>query len=133
MSIIEREREATEVLTEREQRARTLEGAALEIEMRGWCQRARHLPNGAVCAVGGMQFALGGSASAFDVAVYGVVDRIWGRGKNEPTVDHWNDAEGRTAEQVTFLLRWRAEEIRDGWDHARTECASPNPVPEHHE
>ena len=109
-----------EVLTEREQRARTLEAAALEIDMRGWAQTS-NVMDGRVCAVGAICFVKdenydGGCALVdgkrevpFDLAA-----RIFGGGIDRFHLPLWNDASDRSAEDVTFLLRWRAEEIRDG-------------------
>jgi len=128
---------------ERERRASILEAAALEIEVNGWCQ-GRGIddsddeedgPNdGRRCLLGGIYNALSsGSGNAYADAA-----AVWyGR---EATSDDWtalwtwNDVGSeygpcefdneplrpppgtdiRTADEVTFILRWRAQEIRDG-------------------
>lgn len=93
-----------EVLTEREQRARALEAAALEIEVRGWCRAAFTDPDGHICM------------SKAVIIVSG-----------QPSYEIWGDAQGchpmgfndrrcRDGAEAAFVLRWRAEEIRDGWD-----------------
>lgn len=111
MSIIERpvEREV-EVLTEREERARTLEGAALEIEVRGWCQGRRQNAAGEVCGVGAIHHALGVD---WNTASYDQALNVWG-GPRHIDIATFNDNHAESADEVTFLLRWRAEEVRDG-------------------
>lgn len=122
MSIIEREGQVVpEVhgpITEREHRARTLEAAALEIEVRGWNRGEFCDAGGAVCVLGGVLFALGldPKPREFDWGTLEVAARAWGfsskRGDFDPM--QWNDHKARDAADATFLLRWRAEEIRDG-------------------
>lgn len=121
MSVVEREvREETEVLTEREQRARTLEAAALEIEVRGHAKYSLMWPGhddsygnvaGSVCLIGGIFCAKGwdGDHSRYPQGAMGFGAAIG-------TAVAFNNAPETTPADVTFLLRWRAEEIRDGWD-----------------
>lgn len=105
MTVIEVMPPATSPDTARENKARTLEAAALEIEMRGWCKGTVQDNKGRVCLIGAVMY---GSAGAFCAA-----DFFPGR---VSLVSLWNDKAAVTADRVTHLLRWRAEEIRDGWD-----------------
>jgi hypothetical protein len=121
MTVVERE-VMPEILTEREQRARTLEAAALEIEVRGhakhalmWnCDEAHpYSPGtikGSVCVLGAIGCAFGwnddGTFPADDAG------NAYGNGLTYAVA--FNNADETTPEQVPFLLRWRAEEIRDG-------------------
>lgn len=107
--------EVTEV-TELERRARTLEAAALEIEMRGWCQATREKEDGRVCLVGGI--AAGESGNVWMPHAYEFAHSLFPGLDSNPY--EWNDVFGRTADDVTFLLRWRAAELRDGWDNGRS-------------
>lgn len=115
MTVIERER----VVTETERRARVLEAAALEIEVRGWMRGMVCGDDGRVCAAGAILFASGFVLHPGSVTTGGVeggwdaVDGAFGRGV-DVDIQIFNDDFQRTAAEVTFLLRWRAEEIRDG-------------------
>lgn len=100
MSVIEREQQQVDPV--REGRARVLEAAALEIEVRGWCQHTLEDDAGRVCAVGAI------------VKVGPWRGGIWGDREGGERVVGFNNARGRTAGEVTFVLRWRAAEIRDG-------------------
>jgi hypothetical protein len=103
MSVIEREQQ--QVGPEREERARVLEAAALEIEVRGWCQRKLVDDAGRVCALWAISKA----------APEALVGNVWGNDVAVlKLVVAFNDDPGRTAGEVTFVLRWRAAEIRDG-------------------
>lgn len=124
MSIIEREVQVPEVqgpITEREHRARVLEAAALEVEVRGWCRKFAVTPEGSVCMVGAVHFAVGGTERCANDG-YATLADVWGlKQPHEPLLVSaalklplWNDKDGRTAKEVTDLFRWRAEEIRDG-------------------
>jgi hypothetical protein len=115
-AVVERELDlAPEVLTEQERRARVLEAAALEIEVRGWtnqgvvCDDAGH-----VCAVGALKVSLGISPVAYITQIE--ADAITGGFGNEDWAElpQFNDWYADGAADVTFLFRWRAEEIRDG-------------------
>lgn len=98
----------------REERARILEAAALEIEVRGWTQHTDCDESGRVCALGAIAFASGwngpGSRGGIGAKFFEALD-VWPQ-LGEP--QRFNDAEGRTAEEVTLLLRLRAEEVRRG-------------------
>lgn len=101
----------------REERARILEAAALEIEVRGWNQHDYCTTGGAVCALGALCVVVFGHANGQDLSAeeWELVDGAFGA--CHPSADflwEWNDEDGRTADEVTFLLRWRAQEIRDG-------------------
>lgn len=117
--LTEREQRADEVATDAERRARTLEAAALEIEVRGWATGPSSVywwDGGAVCMAGGILAAMNKTTIGdYGVADYCSADRAW-YGETRDCMSLWefNDAAGRTADEVTFLLRWRAEEIRDG-------------------
>lgn len=127
MSTIERERQVTEVLTERERRARTLEAAALEIEVRGWARFSSCNARGEVCGGGALLFALGAPPceSHFTDADMAALNAVWGwRGESLDSAEvcnkdmlqiaPFNDNVAESAADVTFLLRWRAQELRDG-------------------
>ena len=115
MTVIEREQTVVEPLVdERERRARVLEAAALEIEVRGWAQGSEGAEpgTGPRCILGGILNACGYDWRVHD---YGTAGRVWGA----DDVDYfqiygWNDDPERKPSEVTFALRWRAEEIRDG-------------------
>ena len=113
MTVVERE-VTPEVLTEREQRARTLEAAALEIEVRGWATGMGRDGEGRVCLLGAIALVLGMEPASWPDCQ---VSAAFGVNHDEDDIypEDWNDAPGRTADEVTFLLRWRAEEIRDGF------------------
>lgn len=109
MTIIERERQADVQVDERERRASVLEAAALEIEYRGWCQGVYVTDHGALCMESAI-IASGGSR--VNELFYGrdVYDVVY-----VPDLFEWNDIRpDRTAAEVCFVLRWRAQEIRDG-------------------
>ena len=110
-----------EVLTEREQRARTLEAAALELEVHGHAHCCKR-PDGSMCMGGAILQAMGyevAPAPTFSRAVrdlgpeggWDVLDSIWGN--DFESVAWWNDTEATPAEAVA-RLRSRAAEIRDG-------------------
>lgn len=98
-------RERRDAREERERRASTLEAAALEIEVRGWTQFTFCGRNGEVCLTGAIHHASNHESVSSD---------FLNSGDGVPHPMGWNDTPGRTADEVTFLLRWRAEEIRDG-------------------
>jgi hypothetical protein len=117
MAVVEFEA-PVEVLTEREQRARTLEAAALEGDVRGWTHSVIEADDGQVCLVGAINKAQG-----YDGAdVYGKARKAWGGATSMPLVAGTHDARILGAAlyeseyDPAFVLRWRAEEIRDGWD-----------------
>ena len=110
-----------EVLTERERRARTLEAAALEIEVHGHAHCCKK-PDGSMCMGGAILQAMGyevRTGATFSISVAGlgpergwdVLDSIWGN--DFQSVAWWNDTEATPAEAVA-RLRSRAAEIRDG-------------------
>lgn len=112
MSVIEREQVEVEApITEREQRARTLEGAALEIDVRGWTRFWPMNPEGQVCLLGSIGCALGWDGDDSDGA-----GLPWQKtfGPDWIHAVTYNDDDAESAEDVKFILRWRAAEIRDG-------------------
>lgn len=121
MTIYEVEAPAeVEVLTEAERRARTLEAAALEIEVRGWASTTKHPEN--VCILQGVACAMGLPRDYWSSNE--VID-VWGpSGENEVKrrnriaydVFGFNDSRATSPSDAAFVLRWRAEEIRDGWE-----------------
>jgi hypothetical protein len=118
MSVVERVL-VPEVVTESERRARILEAAALEIEVRGWAQGWCCAPEGQVC-LGGAILAAEGRELALSTITIGCAGAdAWDAietafGKGGPDATAFNDHTANTADEVTFLLRWRAQEIRDG-------------------
>ncbi len=117
MSVVERER--VEVVTDRERRARVLEAAALEIELRGWCQQTSENVWGNVCAVGALKAAIGVDPGfTFTFADIHRIHGIWGSEdwylSDDYDIVEFNDCPDTDAQDVTFLIRWRAQEIRDG-------------------
>lgn len=100
-------------VTERERRARTLEGAALEIEVRGWNTGYLEDSTGAVCIVGAIHYASSDRRAGW----YAYADSVWWPTPEEAarnvSLKHFNDW-AESAAEVTFLLRWRSAEIRDG-------------------
>lgn len=118
MTVIERER----VVTERERRARVLEAAALEIEVRGHATGDMENGGGGVCLAGGVGFCAGETGSRYLGWQFGATTRVWwgvggcplDLGNFNETIWRFNDQIAQSADEVTFLLRWRAEEIRDG-------------------
>lgn len=130
MTVIERETAPVEVLSDEETRARTLEAAALEIELRGWAQGAYITDRGRVCAVGAIMAAHGATDRHLSTGIDDPVDyddliahtlgNPWptdpcplGDSASSLLIDY-NDSWAERAEDVTFVLRWRAAEIRDG-------------------
>lgn len=112
MSVVERELTQIEApITEREQRARTLEAAALEIDVRGWMKgNTWHDQFGErVCMLGAVACAKGLSREDWSQAV---TLKTYGDDSEQAWI--WNDESADDAEQVKFVLRWRAAEIRDG-------------------
>jgi len=107
---------------ERERRARILEAAALEIELRGWAQDVHCNGAGGLCMTGAIITALGVEIPPNTKCYMGNEANdcwaIWGDIGDgvTPSLPYWNDERSRTREQVVFALRWRAEEIRDGLD-----------------
>ena len=108
-----------EVLTEAEKRARTLEAAALEGEVRGWTHSVFEAEDGRVCLVGAINKAQ--DYESYDR--YNNAAAVWGgHWSDMPTLAGQHDARVSYPElfdpyDPAFLLRWRASEIRDGWDH----------------
>lgn len=107
----------TPEVTEVERRARILEAAALEIEVRGWAQGVSCDDHGRVCLMGAIDVCRTMEMDWFGVA--SVWDPDWRRafphhhdGALMPWA-LWNDQRERTASEVTHLLRWRAQELRD--------------------
>ncbi len=94
----------------REEAARTCEAAALEIDMRGWTQGATQRDDGSVCMIGALRHALGWND--FESGNKGRY-LLTGNGLSCIPVN-FNDAPGRTADEVKFVLRLRAAEIRSG-------------------
>ena len=103
-------------VSEREQRARTLEAAALEIEVRGWAQGTSRADDGSTCLLGSIAMALGYEIGpgGLDSQVSRPVVRAWGRFPEDLTPIQWNDKIARSADEVTMVLRWRADEVRRG-------------------
>jgi hypothetical protein len=117
VSITEREVQSVpeEVLTEREQRARTLEAGALELEVHGWAQSVPYVAvDGTRCLVGGINAARGAEANDVQGAYHVFFGGPFYERPMTQTLAGWNDKPGRTAEEVIFVLRLRASEIRDG-------------------
>lgn len=119
------EREAVEVVTDAERRARVLEAAALEIEVRGWAQHTACRTTGELCGGGAILAAVGSTPTKtwFDDCDMASLAQVWGwtkidepdvRDGNAVQIAPFNDRVAESASDVTFLLRWRAEEIRDG-------------------
>jgi hypothetical protein len=104
---------ATEEVSERERRARVLEAAALEIEVHGWAKGQFEDAHGAMCLVGAVHHA----DDCRDARPFARADYIWwGDWLIHPEVElfAFNDTIATSAAEVTFLLRWRAEEVRAG-------------------
>ena len=107
-----------EVLTEREQRARTLEAAALEIEYRGATHSSIEDKHGRVCLVGAILAAQG---MDMNYDPYQRAGQVWEPGQFAACM--MASTAGTHDAALTspyydydpaFVLRWRAEEIRDG-------------------
>ncbi len=111
MTVIEREQ------TDVEQRARLLEAAALELEVRGWCQQSSQDEAGRVCAIGALKAAVGiDPAASFGHEDIARVHEMWGNTdwyEPELNIVEFNDNPDRDPADVAFLLRWRAAEVRD--------------------
>lgn len=109
----------TQPVTERERRARILEAAALEIEVRGWTFGS-FCDDAGVCALGALAASVFGDPNGHRLCRedWYRIDAVWGDCAPYLSVTQnlweWNDTPGRTAAEVTFLLRWRACEIRAG-------------------
>lgn len=104
MSIVERERVQTEVVTTRD----VLHRAADLLSEFGWCQgREGSLDEGEICAMGAVNEAARSLGVPFrrDDALDLALDRI------APYVPEWNDAPGRTKEEVVAALRHTAESL----------------------
>lgn len=120
--LTEREQRADrEVATDAERRARTLEAAALEIEVHGHATFCKST-DGRMCIGGAIFQAMGYDVSpgaTFTHSVVGlgpdggwdVLDSIWG--DHFQPVAWWNDTEATPTEAIA-RLRSRAAEIRDG-------------------
>lgn len=87
-----------------------LDKAADIIDELGWTQRSYHGPDGGVCCLGAIQLAVGAGPTSDPIhdAARLLCRRV---GAPDPTdrprrkVVEWNDAPGRTREQVTAALR----------------------------
>lgn len=99
----------TEVLTEREELARILEAAALEVEVRGHAKGDLHAVDGQVCLLGAVMFAEGWSG-------YGDHVHRGGYGINWTELVAWNNAAGTTGDQVAAKLRELAAHQRNRED-----------------
>jgi hypothetical protein len=84
--------------------AKTFELAAAEIEKRGWCRESIEDESGAVCAWGAVKAVLGGSPRCTTSLDALNAERYWEESTGRIMVV-WNDAAGRSAEQVTAKLR----------------------------
>lgn len=116
MSVIEQEQVQVEApITEREQRARTLEAAALEIEVRGHVKGSRGMypreGDGGVCLLGAIKCAMGRERD--DDADWIEFAAVWGGGKSDLNLYAWNDHPDTTADQVIERLRSRAAQLRN--------------------
>ena len=91
-------------ICERKTARDVLRHAALIIEERGWVQRVLSNAEGQVCALGAIYTAATGEA-------YGAPDRYCDEAAEALSehvgadIEDWNDAQGRTAEQVIAALR----------------------------
>ena len=75
--------------------------AADLIDRVGWCQHTECDQSGRVCAAEALM-----SVAAHDVAAYAVaITRLSDSVASPVTVPEWNDAEGRTAAEVTGAMR----------------------------
>ena len=104
-----------EVLTEREKRARTLEAAALEGDMRGWCHSQIEDEAGRVCLVGAICKAQGYTGWDY----YGSASQAWGPGVPMAEVAGRHDAwltmgRGGDPYDPAAFLRSRASLVREG-------------------
>ncbi len=112
VTVVEREQTAVET------RARLLEAAALELEVRGWCQQNSEDDQGRVCAIGALKAAVGiDPAASFGHEDIACVHEVWGNTdwyEPELNIVEFNDSPDRDAADVAFVLRWRAAEVRDG-------------------
>jgi hypothetical protein len=84
--------------------------AADLIERDGWCQNSYWGPNGEHCALGAIQCSVSGCVSECLDHNYFVI-RAKNRFKEFVGIDHiqnWNDASGRTKEDVVTAMRGAA-------------------------
>lgn len=107
-----------ETLTDTERRARILEAAALEIEVRGHCCFVVcHAGNGSVCLGGAVLFALGRfptpGSQWFSDSDWAAIDVLLNDRSFVERANWSQFSDTHTPADVTFLLRWRAQELRD--------------------
>lgn len=99
--------------------ADALDNAAKYIDEHGWCQGSLREAEGKVCALGSIMF------SRFDSMEWkytqywkmqGILEKFLKLPESDsikPPLAIWNDAQGRTQEEVVTALRECAESLRD--------------------
>lgn len=104
----------------RNRRASLLDAAALELAVRGWTQGEPCDEEGRVCLMGAIDATLPTAPMDWRAVMF-TWDPDWRlQWPEQPEggllpIASWNDDPGRGVGEVQFLLRWRAEEIRDGF------------------
>lgn len=107
------------VMDPNEARAILLEKAAEVLETDGWCQRVKHAPDGSHCLMGAIEEArIKGAPQVY--GFYDTLCRLAEFGQEIPesgpttpiSLVMWNDAPGRTKDEVISLLRRSAAELR---------------------
>jgi len=79
--------------------ARDLENAATLLRERGWCQNQYRRDDGACCAMGAIEATAGVSSRRALAAERLLLERLGCK-----YVEEWNDAPGRTADEVITAL-----------------------------
>jgi hypothetical protein len=103
-----------------------LEKAAEVLETRGWCQYTYEAPSGEVCAIGAVRTAVWGAPLLMCVSREIVQeDYSKANGALKALADHvnfqywpeigafWNDAPGRTKEEVIDAFKHAAKDLRN--------------------
>lgn len=91
------------MLAPRDRTTQVLLEAADLIEQRGWCQNSAQGPGGSICAAQALALA-----AAYDFAFAAQVGRKLLHTVGFRTVPKWNDAPGRTQDEVVAALRQAA-------------------------
>jgi hypothetical protein len=85
----------------------TLKAAAEYISGHGWTQDRMEGRDGSTCALGAILNACYGDEDAYGQAVARLNRHI----RSHVAISDWNDAPGRTAEEVILTLKRAAEEL----------------------
>ena len=95
--------------------AKLLRGAAKDLETFGWIQGAAGNEERGFCAIGGIYHAQKDTGAKFDdrLLAYQAVKAVTGQ-DSSANITRWNDAPGRTKQEVVSAMRKAATALEHG-------------------